>query len=86
MKTGTYKIIKESNIHEINPAYLAELYANMYSEEQAAFWHLVAFHFVEYGGGKGCMQNCMIAESLTPNAIAHIKNLYDHIALNEEKA
>ena len=83
MKTDNYKIIKSEDVHEFNPAYLAELYSNMTDNDQAAFWHLVAFHFVEFGGAKGCSQNCMIANKLTDNAKAHIKNLSDHIDLAE---
>lgn len=68
-----------------NPATLAELYANMNSEEQATFWDLAAFHFNEWGGGKSCMQNCEIAHDLSDRAKEHVKNLAEHIRLIEEE-
>lgn len=64
-----------------NPAALAELYANLDSVEQAAFWDLVAFQFEQFGGAKGCQQNCMIADGLSGRAKEHIRNLFQHIEL-----
>lgn len=68
-----------------NPATLAELYSNLNSDEQAAFWDLAAFHFKEWGG-KGCMQNCEIAHHLSDRAKEHIRNLAEHVRLVEEAA
>ncbi len=69
-----------------NPATLAELYANLSSDEQGAFWDLVAFHFKDWGGGKGCMQNCEIAHRMTDRAKEHVRNLAEHVRLTEEAA
>lgn len=62
-----------------NPADLAEAYASLPNDKQAAFWDLVAFEFSTFGAGMACQQNCEIADRLTHRAADHIRNLAAHI-------
>lgn len=67
-----------------DPAGVAEMYAHLDSLQQAKFWEHVATEFEAFGGGKGCLQNCLIVEDLCDKAKDYIKNLHGHIVLAEQ--
>ena len=73
-------IFKQVKI-DLNPEELAEVFCEMWAEEQAAFFARVAQIAAEWPGAGMCVQALSIASHLTPEGRYVIERLADHAGL-----
>jgi hypothetical protein len=63
------------SLADLPPEEIGGMFAKADSEYQAKVLHAVALTFKSFNG---CMQNCMIAQELTPEAKHWLDNLHQH--------
>ncbi len=71
-------------VEDISPQELAELFCDMYADEQAVFFAEIASITAKWPGAGWCQQSCGIADKLNRAGRDVIKTLADHAGLLAE--
>lgn len=66
-------------LNDLAPAELAELFCEMDSHGQTAFFEAVRDIAAKWPGAGWCQQSCSIADSITPGARFVIEKLAEHV-------